>query len=464
MPRANPFLTHEEETYFRHYSHEPATTKPPQVQMIEIKIIDENPKWYQELSNEQITAADQLFEAIRIDCEENSVNRTKGLLNRLGLCPLVCDKVLSTLVCLSRGSDVAFLWLLFDLVYKTDTTFSLNERILLSCLCHLDMAVTLSALDRALPLPEMAHRRIPRNRIMAGKRKYISPYLEPNPVPRRSKQKSSVALTGPNQHPDFERYSSSKNGDANRWLSIKPDEVENEEVNDCEEESENSEEQSETKIDCEEWPRICPESKILDQTKPHQSLYDECRKIQELTADLPALCQQQNVMPTFEGTIGSCLQNIYEDDTSTASGDTTESETCVLDPCDNRQMTWLLKKGLKIIGEENAMLIVPFLPESHKLPLLREWIRARYGFHHTQVTRKEALNKSRRQWNVLHAKERKSLVVTPKVKDIHCGCVADWNLKKRLTGKVRFWFNFVICTLSAVGSVSQAHVHGPQEY
>jgi hypothetical protein len=91
------------------------------------------------------------------------------------------------------------------------------------------------------------------------------------------------------------------------------------------------------------------------------------------------------------------------------------------------------KMGLKKIGNENPRLVIPFLPESHKLPLLREWIRVRYGYKHD---RKRALQRSKSFWELLSHKNRSIPIQIPNPKDIFGKRKTNWNHKLILEGNV----------------------------
>ena len=83
---------------------------------------------------------------------------------------------------------MAFLWYLYHKVYHsyhetcTQRKYSLNERVILSCICHLDMLVTLRELDKILPKPNMSKSIKTDKRFKKKKAKY-SHILPPRPVP-----------------------------------------------------------------------------------------------------------------------------------------------------------------------------------------------------------------------------------------------------------------------------------------
>jgi hypothetical protein len=172
-----------------------------------------HPKWFQELSTRQMERANDLFDAVRDDFEEKTMYRVFKLLSNIGVCPLPRKTVLKRAVVRSRGSDVAFLWFIHE-IYKMDKDYlsesyeySLNERILLSCLCHLDMASTLRALDCTLPpikSTTTAHNSKRGQSPKVEHFNHLSPYLKPLARPRIRKHQPLVPPLSP--HPGFKPY------------------------------------------------------------------------------------------------------------------------------------------------------------------------------------------------------------------------------------------------------------------
>uniref|UniRef100_A0AAG5DML4 Uncharacterized protein n=1 Tax=Anopheles atroparvus TaxID=41427 RepID=A0AAG5DML4_ANOAO len=120
-----------------------------------------SPMWFQELTDEQCSICDQILDAIGDDLDERTFHRSKGLLRKLGIFPLCQDRITRTALMLCNRNDISFLWLLLELYYirrpgRTGTTeleagYSINERLLLSSIAHLDMMTTLRGLDMILP-------------------------------------------------------------------------------------------------------------------------------------------------------------------------------------------------------------------------------------------------------------------------------------------------------------------------
>lgn len=50
---------------------------------------------------------------------------------------------------------------------------------------------------------------------------------------------------------------------------------------------------------------------------------------------------------------------------------------------------------------QDPFYMLPTLPDAHKLPLLNEWVRSRYGFKHTRAQKKKLVRESKLQWDVL---------------------------------------------------------------
>ncbi|XP_017042728.2 uncharacterized protein LOC108089123 [Drosophila ficusphila] len=127
-----------------------------------LPIID-NVRWYRGMSNVQTKACEGLLHALRDDMEQGSAYRVRRCISQLGLYPLVGTSQIKILMSMSRGSDLAFLWFLWELAYKNPEKcrnsfevtepgfYTVNEQLLLSGIAHLDMPATLRALDELLP-------------------------------------------------------------------------------------------------------------------------------------------------------------------------------------------------------------------------------------------------------------------------------------------------------------------------
>ncbi|EDW16288.1 uncharacterized protein LOC6574799 [Drosophila mojavensis] len=128
-------------------------------QVIRSQIGDEaikGPLWYCGLSEGQLAAANGLKRALGDDILQCSTHRSHRLLAKLGIVPRPPPSGLNRLLQMSRGNDVAFLWFLMEMYYKTTNhavIYELNERIIMSAIFWLDLFPTLSELERVLPLP-----------------------------------------------------------------------------------------------------------------------------------------------------------------------------------------------------------------------------------------------------------------------------------------------------------------------
>ncbi|KAH8373281.1 hypothetical protein KR200_003141 [Drosophila serrata] len=117
-------------------------------------------RWYRGMSRIQTEACEKLLHALRDDSEQGSAFRVRRCLSHLGLQPLVCSAQIKAIMGISQGSDLAFLWFLWEAAYKQprgkhedldQTNYTVNEQLLLSGIAHLDMPTTLRALDVLLP-------------------------------------------------------------------------------------------------------------------------------------------------------------------------------------------------------------------------------------------------------------------------------------------------------------------------
>uniref|UniRef100_A0A1A9WIQ2 DUF4771 domain-containing protein n=1 Tax=Glossina brevipalpis TaxID=37001 RepID=A0A1A9WIQ2_9MUSC len=153
--------------------------------------------WFRGTSVFHLEGANRLFNAIRDDTEQSTSHRVRACLNLLGLDPIISSKEIKFLMRLSRGNDLAFLWFLMELHYHTTKPgYSVNEQLICSAICHLDMITTLRELDKILP---ESHKRKPRKKTKKDeelkpptvgtpkfktKKMYILPYFERQRKPK----------------------------------------------------------------------------------------------------------------------------------------------------------------------------------------------------------------------------------------------------------------------------------------
>ncbi|XP_043642965.1 uncharacterized protein LOC122613057 [Drosophila teissieri] len=73
----------------------------------------------------------------------------------------------------------------------------------------------------------------------------------------------------------------------------------------------------------------------------------------------------------------------------------THRDTQSFDPNDDAQMDQLLKDGMRVLRKE-PRYVLACLPDAHKLPVLREWIKRRYGKTYSQKELEDNLTESNR--------------------------------------------------------------------
>uniref|UniRef100_A0A182SJI0 DUF4771 domain-containing protein n=1 Tax=Anopheles maculatus TaxID=74869 RepID=A0A182SJI0_9DIPT len=134
--------------------------KEKEAKMCKILRNRSTPLWFQELTDEQCAICDQLLDAIADDTDERTFYRTESLLRKLGVYPVCSKRILRTALILCNGNDLTFIWILLELHYirrpGPDVTsrvkdYTINERLLLSAIAHLDMMTTLRGLEHILP-------------------------------------------------------------------------------------------------------------------------------------------------------------------------------------------------------------------------------------------------------------------------------------------------------------------------
>lgn len=187
------------------------------------------PSWFQELSKPQIAAADSLFTAVSDETEQCQYQRCREVLSSIGLSPLPKKSDVIAAIRFSRNNDLAFLWFLYKSFFHpcediaTRKCFSLNERLILSSICHLDMMTTLRELDRILPKPAV---KLTKRTVISTPRKpltYECPYDEPVPKPKLQPERCYAPPQ--RQHPKFELYRRYKDpsfvieNESNRWYA-----------------------------------------------------------------------------------------------------------------------------------------------------------------------------------------------------------------------------------------------------
>ncbi|XP_058830420.1 uncharacterized protein LOC131689384 [Topomyia yanbarensis] len=193
------------------------------------------PLWFQELSNEQVEALNQLLEAVQDDLDEDTFFRCRSLVRRLGVYPICPEVTFREALIMSRGNDLCFLWFLLELFYsKGRKDYSNNERLLMSAICHLDMMSTLRGLEAVLPPP--APKKPCCKRYSGSKGglsdwasnvRYCSPYLERQRVTCRKPESFPICEFIPSTPFCISRYEKYRDPDyiipneASRWFARK---------------------------------------------------------------------------------------------------------------------------------------------------------------------------------------------------------------------------------------------------
>lgn len=144
--------------------------------------------WFRGTSIFHLQGANELFNAIRDDTEQRTVHRVRQCLNMIGLDPIIPAKDLKFLMKLSQGNDLAFLWFLMERYYKgaKSSMYNINQQLICSAICHLDMITTLRELDKILPISSGTTAVKKKRRSVQGSvSEYLNiPYLEKIPRPR----------------------------------------------------------------------------------------------------------------------------------------------------------------------------------------------------------------------------------------------------------------------------------------
>lgn len=200
------------------------------------------PDWYQELSDRQMAAADTACVSVCEDMEQGTVHRCQCFLRGIGIKPIPKREDITLALRMSKGNDLAFLWFLLEVFYYSkDPTptnaknanakhiYSVNERLLMSSIMHLDMVTTLRELHKMYPAVERPPKPAEPPQRRSRRFRYCSPYMEPLPRPvlPDSHTLPRPKLPGPN----FEPYTVYLNPrhksecDDKRWYAVNADGV-----------------------------------------------------------------------------------------------------------------------------------------------------------------------------------------------------------------------------------------------
>ncbi|KAF5296348.1 hypothetical protein FQR65_LT10240 [Abscondita terminalis] len=150
------------------------------------------PAWFQELSVQQMKTVDQLKKCILKDIKCNTIQYTQQNIGELGLVKLPRSVHIKLALDNCCECPTEFLLVLYQLINRKRTEYSINDRLLLSAVVHLTVRETLKELHVRIPSPPPCYRcpKQKRRRKVYIKREYKSPYLEPftfEPCPRKHK-------------------------------------------------------------------------------------------------------------------------------------------------------------------------------------------------------------------------------------------------------------------------------------
>lgn len=93
----------------------------------ELLIFEEDqalPKYFQELSDFQISVIDGLFQALSHSNYVKQIIESRKILGNLGIDPLPSKDQLKDVVKFSKRNDLAFLWYLFERIFAQEEEFS----------------------------------------------------------------------------------------------------------------------------------------------------------------------------------------------------------------------------------------------------------------------------------------------------------------------------------------------------
>ncbi|EDW60252.1 uncharacterized protein [Drosophila virilis] len=158
------------------------------------------PKWYLGLSDYQEDTIKELCNDLRDDFEQGTSFRVEKSLTRLGLSPLISKKKIRTMVQLSRGNDLAFIFFILEGYYiscRKNGEYTTNEKLLMIAMAKIDLLPTLQELDRILPPPQLSELDLKRQRRSYGQQQRTSKF----PLEQQTRKKKSKST----QFPYFQR-------------------------------------------------------------------------------------------------------------------------------------------------------------------------------------------------------------------------------------------------------------------
>ncbi|XP_031352185.1 uncharacterized protein LOC116177359 [Photinus pyralis] len=135
------------------------------------------PDWFQELSPNQLKAADNLKNCILKDKRYKCITYTKDNIGELGLVLRPNQRHIKKALNNCCECPVEFLLILYQLMNQKRTEYSINDRLLLSAVAHLTMRETLKELHIRIPSPPRSPRKPNPVLEQPPKPRYKSPYL-----------------------------------------------------------------------------------------------------------------------------------------------------------------------------------------------------------------------------------------------------------------------------------------------
>uniref|UniRef100_A0A0A9W6V0 Coiled-coil domain-containing protein 11 n=1 Tax=Lygus hesperus TaxID=30085 RepID=A0A0A9W6V0_LYGHE len=158
------------------------------------------PAWYQDLSTRQMELTDDLANMLLRDMECKMIDQTQSYLRDLGVTPHLKGTIVTKALKESNCDPVKFLIIVQKAVAKIEqaeyeedfekfklfnvphSSFSVNERLLLSAAFHIHFPILTKKLTKILPPPPEPLRVKWAEKKKKKKRTYSSPYLEPQPI------------------------------------------------------------------------------------------------------------------------------------------------------------------------------------------------------------------------------------------------------------------------------------------
>ncbi|XP_055904041.1 uncharacterized protein LOC129939885 [Eupeodes corollae] len=106
-----------------------------------------------------------------------------------------------------------------------------------------------------------------------------------------------------------------------------------------------------------------------------------------------------------------------------------------IDPRDNKLIQSILLKALNEI-KKNKKFVLASLPDAHKYPTLREWVRKRYGMAYTREEKRKAFQRTKRVFQVLRNNTLR--VRIPHVNDLSEKRIVSYGCREYLIKKTNY--------------------------